>query len=182
MKKTKISLEKQNYNGKLDHMYFTKLDFAGLESELSPLCALIIFDHTDLSLCCLQTLQKLSINFKDSYVFFAVCCNGTKDMLNVFSNDDIKIYLTKLWGGCLYPINSASLFHNYEILQILIEFGVNVNQRYMDDDTALLFAIRHIIKVSDNNTNARHYKTLQLLLCNGADINLCDAFGIVLSL
>lgn len=72
LKKTKISLEKQNYNGKLDHMYFTKLDFAGLESELSPFCALIIFDHTDLSLCCLQTLQKLSITSK-TVMFFSQC-------------------------------------------------------------------------------------------------------------
>lgn len=163
-------------------MYFTKLDFAGLESELSPLCALIIFDHTDLSLCCLQTLQKLSITSK-TVMFFSQCAATVQRIcLMCFQMMILKYIWQNYGGGCLYPINSASLFHNYEILQILIEFGVNVNQRYMDDDTALLFAIRHIIKVSDNNTNARHYKTLQLLLCNGADINLCDAFGIVLSL
>lgn len=59
----------------------------------------------------------LVINFKDRVVFYVVCCNGIKDMFNMFF-DDINIYLRKGWGvgGILYLIYVVLLFYNYEIL------------------------------------------------------------------
>lgn len=137
-----------------------------------------MFSHADLSIYCLKALQQLPSNLKDSSVFFAVCCNGAIDLLNMFSNDDIKTYLNE---ECLYlyPIHIVSLFHNYEILQKLIELRVNLNQKDVIGDTALMVAVRNITRESEgNNTNARHYKTLQILLHNGADINICNEFGI----
>nr|XP_034333304.1 uncharacterized protein LOC117691389 isoform X1 [Crassostrea gigas]XP_034333305.1 uncharacterized protein LOC117691389 isoform X2 [Crassostrea gigas] len=170
--KTDITLEKQNPD-----LRFTKLDFAGLENKLSPLCALIIFGHTDLSLHCLQALQQCSINFKDSSIFSAVCCNGAIKLFNMFSKEDIDTYLTEKWGN-LYPIHIVSVFKNNEILKNLFKHKVDVNQRDEHGHTALMFTIKSNTEMSeDNNTNERHNQTLQVLLSHGADTNLCDGFG-----
>lgn len=175
--KKELFLEKQNFYLEIKDLFFTKLDFAGLEYNLSPLCALIIFGHTDLSLYCLQALQQMSINYKDSSVFFAVCCNGAIDLFNMFSDNDIETYLKKKLLF-LYPIHIVSAFYNYEILEELIEHGVDVNQSDEDGGTALMYAVRNITGViEDNYTNERHYRTLQLLLHKGANINSCDRLG-----
>lgn len=175
--KKELFLEKQNFYLESKDLFSTKLDFAGLEYNLSPLCALIIFGYTDLSLYCLQALQQGSINYKDSSVFFAVCYNGAIHLFNMFSDNDIEIYLKKKLLF-LYPIHIVSAFYNYEILEKLIEHGVDVNQSDEDGGTALMYAVRNITGVSeDNYTNARHYRTLQLLLQKGANINSCDRLG-----
>lgn len=93
--KIELFLETQNFYLESKDLFFTKLDFAGLEYNLSPLCALIIFGHTGLSIYCLQALQQGFINYKDSSFFFAVCCNGAIDLFNMFSNNDIETYLEK---------------------------------------------------------------------------------------
>lgn len=175
--KIELFLETQNFYLESKDLFFTKLDFAGLEYNLSPLCALIIFGHTGLSIYCLQALQQGFINYKDSSFFFAVCCNGAIDLFNMFSNNDIETYLEKKLLF-LYPIHIVSAFYNYEILEKLIELGVDVNQSDEDGGTALMYAVRNIAGVSeDNYTNVRHYRTLQLLLRKGAKINSCDRLG-----
>lgn len=110
-----LLLEKHNFNGKSKEFFFSKLDFLSLNCNVSPVCALIVFSHTDLSIYCLKALQQFPSNLKDSSVFFAVCCNGAIDLFNMFSEDSIKSYL-KEKCGYLYPIHIVSLFHNYEIL------------------------------------------------------------------
>lgn len=173
----KLLLENQNFNEKSKGFLFSKLDFLSLNCTVSPACALIVFSHADLSIYCLQVLQQLPRYFKDSSVFFAVCCNSKTDLFNMFSKDEIKTCLKEKWGY-LYPIHIVSVFHNNEILQKLIELGVDVNQSDEDGDTALMYAVRNITGVSeDKYTDARHYKTLKLLLHNGADINVCDKLG-----
>eukprot|EP00105_Crassostrea_gigas_P037348 XP_019921496.1 PREDICTED: uncharacterized protein LOC105325316 isoform X1 [Crassostrea gigas] len=170
--KEKLRLQKQNVE-KSKEFFFSKLDFLNLNSYVSPVCALIVFSHVDLSIYCLKALQQLHSNFKDSSVFFAVCCNGAIDLLNMFSEDDIKTYLRERCGY-LYPIHIVSVFHNNEILQKFIQLGVDLNQHDEYGDTALM----NTIELSEyNNTNARHSQTLTLLLSNGADVNLCNKYG-----
>nr|XP_034332339.1 uncharacterized protein LOC105325316 isoform X2 [Crassostrea gigas]XP_034332340.1 uncharacterized protein LOC105325316 isoform X3 [Crassostrea gigas] len=168
----KLRLEKQNVE-KSKEFFFSKLDFLNLNSYVSPVCALIVFSHVDLSIYCLKALQQLHSNFKDCSVFLTVCCNGAIDLLNMFSEDDIKTYLRERWGY-FYPIHIVSVFHNLEILQKFIQLGVDLNQSDECGDTALM----NTIELSEyNNTNARHSQTLTLLLSNGADINLCNKYG-----
>lgn len=175
--KTDISLEIQNFSQKSHHWCFTKLDFLSLNCYVSPVCALIVFSHADLYNYCLKTVQQLSINFKDTSVFFAVCCSGAIDLFNMFSEDEILKFLKEKWGY-LYPIHIVSVFHNYELLQKLIELEVDINQRNMYGETALILALKNISNVSeDSNEYSRHYQTLQLLLLNGADSNLCTKSG-----
>lgn len=117
---------------------------------VSPVCALIVFSHVDLSIFCLKALQQLPSNFKDSSVFFAVCCNGAIDLLNMFSEDDIKTYLRERCGY-FYPIHIVSVFHNNEMLQKFIQLGVDLNQQDEYGDTALMLTIE---ESEYNNTNA----------------------------
>lgn len=57
-----------------------------------------------------------------NFLFPAVCCNGFMSMFEMFSNGS----LTNIWNG-LQPIHIVSVFHNYEILEKLVEKGIDVN-------------------------------------------------------
>lgn len=66
----KLWLEKHNFNEKSEMFSFSKLDFLNLNLLVSPVCALIVFSHVDLSIFCLKALQQLPSKFKDSSLFF----------------------------------------------------------------------------------------------------------------
>lgn len=160
--------------------HLSKLSFVEIEN-VSPLFALIAFCHTDLARYCLEFLQKLQIDNTSYSLFSAVCSNGSIDLFKSYFRDFAGEFLTKKWGN-LYPIHIVSLFHNVDILKELIEFGADMNLKTDDDDkwTPLMLAAGNDnggINENDELSKDRRDETVQFLLNNGADINLCNKNG-----
>eukprot|EP00105_Crassostrea_gigas_P037644 XP_019921792.1 PREDICTED: uncharacterized protein LOC109618466 [Crassostrea gigas] len=174
-----LTVYKQDLDGTSENLILTKLSFLNLEKEVSPLFALIVFCHTQLSQYCVNTLQQKQMCFLIS----AICCNGSIELFfNVFK-DHGEGTLEKTWGG-LCPIHIVSVFHNYELLNELIKIGVKVNQMTNDHGgwTPLMLAAgndtREYRDINHEKSGAeRRDNTVQLLLSNGADINLCKENG-----
>lgn len=162
----------------------SKLAFVQLENEISPLYALIVFSHTDLSLFCLTTMKKMKIDITESTLFSAVCYNGSLRLFNFFSEDRIKNYLTEEWEF-LHPVHILSMFHNYEILGELIKFEIDVNLKMSESAggwTPLTLAAGSNTKENEDNNQEqsrrkRRYETEKILLNNGAKVNLCNKYG-----
>lgn len=175
LEKKTVEAEKQKKYQTINNSFLSNVTFVGLETQISPLFALITFCHTEISLQCLQTLQKLTPNVEYSSLFSAVCCNGSKDLLQLFSKD-INTYLEEKWGS-LFPIHIVSVFHNYEILQELLEIKeVDVNLR-TDDEESLTPLILAAANETEENKHMQ-MQTLALLLKHGADINAYSKTGI----
>lgn len=161
----------------------SKLAFIRMSNGISPLCALIVFCHTQLSSFCLNALKKLQNNFKGSNLFTAVCSNGDTHLFNMFLENDVTEYLTEKWGH-FYPIHVASFFHNFEILSELKKLGVDVNLKTSNEDywTPLTLAATNDLnqdkdKKRDCKINFRRNETIRLLLDMKADINQCNKNG-----
>lgn len=118
VEKRKVKIDKQELNQTSKTLHFSELAFVHLENEVSVLFALILFHHTDLSLYCLEKLQKQQENSIDSSLFSAVCCNGSEDLFNFFLNR--KELLNEKWGG-LFPIHILTVFHHSKMLEKLID-------------------------------------------------------------
>lgn len=118
VKKRKVKIDKQELNQTSKTLHFSELAFVHFENEVSVLFALILFHHTDLSLYCLEKLQKQQANSIDSSLFSAVCCNGSEDLFNFFLNR--KELLNEKWGG-LFPIHILTVFHHSKMLEKLID-------------------------------------------------------------
>lgn len=167
LEKKIIKAEKQKTSQAISKSFLTDITFLSLEEKISPLFALITFCHTEVSLHCLQSLEDKQDVFMNSCLFSAVCCNGSIDLLNIFSKK-IDKFLNEKWGS-LYPIHIASAFLNHEILRQLLDFKVDANLRTDDEDgcTPLILAA-----ANENEENRRKQKkTIDLLLQNAADIN-----------
>lgn len=103
----------------------------------------------------------------------------------MFFKNNAEEYLKKAWRG-LYPIHIKSVFQNYELLCKLIKIGVYVNQKtgYDSGDWASLILAAWNDTQEYGNINqsesgkTRRDKTVQFLLSNGADINLCRKNGV----
>lgn len=113
----------------------------------------------------------------DISLFSAVCCNGSLDFLNAFSNKQIKLFLTDRWSY-IHPIHVVSAFHNFEMMHYFIKFGVDVNLQQFDSNsnkdgcTPLIYAAN----ANENNQMETSYETrcnetIKLLLNNGANVN-----------
>ncbi|XP_065924639.1 uncharacterized protein [Magallana gigas] len=174
-----LTVYKQDLDGTSEDLFLTKLSFLNLEKEVSPLFALIVFCHTQLSQYCVNTLQQQ----KTCFLISAICCNGSIELFfNVFK-DHGEGTLEKTWG-VLCPIHIVSVFHNYELLNELIKIGVKVNQKtdgYAGWTPLMLAACNDTREYRDINHEKsgaeRRDITVQLLLSNGADINLCKEGG-----
>eukprot|EP00105_Crassostrea_gigas_P038197 XP_019922345.1 PREDICTED: ankyrin-1-like [Crassostrea gigas] len=180
LEKKKLKYEKQNY---YTAKHLTKIAFMSLENDLSPLYVLIVYSHTDLSRECLNTLTRMHIKFKSSSLLPAVYCNGSMQLFHLFPSFHVKESLTNVLRG-FSPIHIVSAFHNYDILEELIMIGGDVNSisNTWDHFTPLLLA------ASNDTQDYKYYFygrrvahrreiTVQLLLDNGAYINLCDKDG-----
>uniref|UniRef100_A0A8W8M656 Novel STAND NTPase 3 domain-containing protein n=1 Tax=Magallana gigas TaxID=29159 RepID=A0A8W8M656_MAGGI len=120
----KITVNKQELYQTSSYLLLTKTSFLVLENEVSPLFALIVFCHTQLSHICLDILKQMQTNITSC--FPAVCCNGSTELFcNVFKDQVIES-LSKTWGG-LFPIHIVSVFHNYKLLNEMIKMGADVN-------------------------------------------------------
>lgn len=125
VEKKEVKIDKQELNQTSKTLHFSELAVVHFENEVSVLFALILFRHTDLSLYCLEKLQKVQANSLDSSLFSAVCCNGSQDLFYYFLNR--KECLNEKWGG-LFPIHILTVFRNSELLEKLIDkTGVDVN-------------------------------------------------------
>ncbi|XP_065941925.1 uncharacterized protein [Magallana gigas] len=169
----------------------SKIEFWALQNEVSPLFSLIVFCHTQISQYCIQTLQQKEIDITSSFLFSAMCCNGSIELFNSVFKNNANFFLKKALGG-LYPIHAVSAFQNYELLHVLIDIGVNVNRKtevdYVGWTPLMLAAGNDTQEYEDNNfresgktkkdqKSKRRDETVQILMLNGADINLCSEDG-----
>lgn len=177
-----INFDQQAAEQPSTRVYISKLDLLGMKETISPLNAIIIFCDTRLSIHCLKAVQKLPNYTKDNSLFSSVCCNGSMDLFALFENNEIREYLSEKWDS-LYPIHIASAFNNNEILKELFNIGANVNLKTTNDNcwTPLTLAAGNNAaeENEDNatNTRSRRNDTVQLLLDNEADVNLCMEIG-----
>lgn len=178
LEKNVLQIEKQELYHETENVFLSKLSFLNLRNETSPLCALIVFCHTQLSLYCFNVLKQMKADVDDIALFSAVCCNGSLDLLYVFSNDQIKLFLKDKWS-CIHPIHIVSAFHNFEMMHQLIKFGVDVNLQNVAKDgcTPLIYATANEINKGESSYETKCNETLKLLLNNGAHVNQCNQNG-----
>lgn len=183
LEKKKLQIDYQEINQTTNTLFLSKLVFVILEEEISPLCAIIIFCDTSLSLYCLKSLQQMPHYFKGNSLLSSVCCNGSKDLLAFFEKDHVRECLAEKWKF-LYPVHIASAFNNTEILGELIEIGVDVNLKTTDENfwTPLTLAAGNDIDETKENDmrkspHLNRRSMIQILLKNGAGINLCKENG-----
>lgn len=150
---------------------------------VSPLCALIAYSNVHLALHCLETLVQMKTNFKNSSLLSAVCCNGSLDLFRFFLKDPLKECLTKLLesSNCIVLV---CLFYNFEILQELIQLGVDVNSSFRDDELSPLMSavlndpMQNVQQEDKHPTEEKRNKTIQLLLSKEALVNE-NVFGLL---
>ncbi|XP_052703310.1 serine/threonine-protein phosphatase 6 regulatory ankyrin repeat subunit A-like isoform X3 [Crassostrea angulata] len=179
----KLALDKQEIDWNSNNLLMSKFHFLNLENEVSPLFALIVFCHTQLSQYGVITLQQQKIDSTRWHLIPAMCCNGSVALFNSVFKDIAEKFFKKTWG-VLCPIHIVSGFHNYQLLNELINVGVDVNQKTDDYGgwTPLLFAAGNDTQEYGDYDHTesgaeRKYETIQLLLNHGADINLCMKDG-----
>lgn len=131
----------------LINLVFFKFFFVGLISEILFFCVMIVFCYNSLFFYCLRILKRMLDIFKDSFFFCVVCCNGVIDMFYMFQKDDVLEYLIKKWIY-FYLIYIVLMFYNYEILYVLIQFGVDVNCRMVCGWIVLMLVVENNIKNS----------------------------------
>lgn len=180
LEKKVLQIEKQELYKATKHLFLSKLAFLDIGNGVSPLCALIVFSHTQLSLHCLTVLKQMQEDIHDIALFSAACCSGSLELFKMFSKDQVKILLTKQWGN-LYPIHVVSAYHNPKILREIIQFGINVNLKTdKDGNTPLIYAAGNDTKDyfedvhNEISSEDMRNRTVNLLLEQKADIDLCN--------
>lgn len=180
LEKKVLQIEKQELYKATKHLFLSKLAFVNIGNGVSPLCALIVFSHTELSLHCLEVLKEMQEDIHDIALFSAVCCSGSLDLFEMFLKDKVEILLTKQWGY-LYPIHVVSAYHNPEILCEIIQFDLDVNLKTdKDGNTPLIYAAgndtKDYIEDAHNEISSedRRNETVNLLLELNAHIDLCN--------
>lgn len=180
--KKKIIIDTQEHYLKPQCFLLSYLDILDVENEISPLCALILFECNDISLYCLQKLHHLQINFMCSSLSSALFCNGSMELLNIFLKDSEKEFFTVRYSS-YYPIHIVSLFHNFEMLAQLVKLGIDVDLKTKDGLTPLMLATGRMIR--DNKplyqgvmSEERRDATVQILLDSGAKTNICVKNGL----
>lgn len=178
IEKKKVQIDNQDLNMLSDHLLMSKLVFVSLQERISPLDAIIIFCNTNLSIYCLKALQKETEYLEGISLFPALCCNGSPEILALFLQNNFQAYMSEKWNG-LHPIHIVSAFHNYKILNELLKVGVDVNlktdnRKYF---TQLIIAVGNDTEEDKDNCQSGRNDTVEILLSNGADVNLCMVNG-----
>ena len=172
VKLSKLESTKLEANYLTKENWFSRIDFLHLFEEVSPLFALIVFRHDMLVRFFLKNVKKRLL--AENY-FLAMCCNGAKDLFKMFPKRKVTKFL-KANQFVLHPIHIASVFHNYELLKELIKRGGNVNLLH-GSKLALapltLAIINNTEQCLEESNFSSQEKTVELLLCNGAMINMC---------
>ncbi|XP_065929084.1 uncharacterized protein [Magallana gigas] len=183
LEKKVLQIEKDEQYKETKDLFLSKLSFLNQRNGISPIFAMIVFCHTQLSLYCLKALKQLKTDIEDISLFSAVCCNGSLDLLDFFSNDCIQLFLKDTYA-CIHPIHLVSAFYNFEMMRQLIKFGVDVNLRQFgnnsnkDGCTPLIYAATaNENNKEDTSCETRRNKTIKLLLSSGANVNECKQNG-----
>lgn len=96
------------------------------------------------------------------------------DLFSVFPKEQMKEILNETWGN-FKPVHIASMFLNHEILRELIQVKNEVNLISKNCLTPLSLVVYYSGENKENKIESRMQSlpiTEQLLLSNGADINL----------
>lgn len=102
LKKIKPLIQKGEFYTKPKGITFSKLNFLNIVREITPLNALIVFCHTEISTHCLNALQNRQIDLKGHLLFSSVCCNGSLDLFKTFWGDwNIKFFFDRKMGPFL---------------------------------------------------------------------------------
>lgn len=181
LQKKKLQIDDQEMNLTSNHFYLSKLAFVSLEGSISPLIAIIIFGDTRLSSYCINALKQMQEHFIGDFVFSAVCCSGSINVFDMFQEDRIREFQAEQWKF-LYPIHIASAFNNNDILRKLLQNGADANLKTTNKNywTPLTLAAGNQFEVNNEKitpTQTRRTGTIDLLLSNGADIDLCKENG-----
>uniref|UniRef100_K1PQ97 Ankyrin-1 n=1 Tax=Magallana gigas TaxID=29159 RepID=K1PQ97_MAGGI len=203
LKRKKVTIDKQEVDDTSKNLLLTKLSFLDLEKEVSPLIALIVFCHTQISQYCFNILQQVHSSSKSNFFaliltklfhkqktiddmtcyFSAMCCNGSTELINNVFKDPTKKLFAKSWK-VLFPIHIVVVFHNYRLLFDMIKNGVDVNLKTIGKGgwTPLILAAGNDTQEHGNYNHEesdaeRRDRTVQLLLSSEADINLCKENG-----
>ena len=162
--------------------FFSRMFFLNCLEEISPLVAFIVYRHNKLSLFCFKKVRKLKANLQIEKFFAAVCCNGSKELFNLFLEKEVLMCINKTIH-LYHHVHIVSAFHNYEILEELLTFGIdaNINTKSFSRYTPLIFAIaKDFLEDQDYYKKCQlstRDKTLMTLLNKGAKVNLCDEQG-----
>eukprot|EP00105_Crassostrea_gigas_P039996 XP_019924144.1 PREDICTED: receptor-interacting serine/threonine-protein kinase 4-like [Crassostrea gigas] len=177
LKKIELQTDQQKLHQTSRNLNLSKLAFVHLENGVSRLFALIIFGDTNLSLQCLNTLQRTQVNLTGCSLFPAVCCNGSVELFNWFLKNNSGC-LTEKWGG-LSPIHIVTVFHNSEILKPLIEnttIDVNSMIDKSNEPNTLIIPNEKDTKINTShktNSGKKQDNKRQLLISTKEDINPC---------
>ncbi|XP_078310484.1 uncharacterized protein LOC144618403 [Crassostrea virginica] len=171
-------------NEQLKKKWCTRLDFVSLEPALSPLFALIAFQHDQISRFCLQKLQQNKTNLKNSFLFAAACCNGSEMLIQIFTKEQTSEFKEEAWDNML-PVHIISVFHNHNLLDNIIKNSNDANVLTTDEihRTPLILASANDMedegKCNLSCTAAvRRDETIKRLIQKGADVNLCHVRGV----
>lgn len=94
-------------------------------------------------------------------------CDRQLAVLGTKKNDSTNDPPTTAPGECWKPLLHIAVENGRDVIvQILLEQGIEIDERDSNGLTALHHAVRH-----------RHETVLQLLLQSGADVNACDNRG-----
>ncbi|XP_062587382.1 uncharacterized protein LOC134249032 [Saccostrea cucullata] len=158
----KCEIDRSEFESSFKRFGLSRLGFLiDLKEEICPLIGFIIFCHDDISSFFLNKLNQTML--KDYHIVSALCANGKTSLLNSLSEE--------------YKKNSND--------GELVRLGADVNEFTTNDKwTPLSLAAAndedHLKEAGiDTKTGERpcqngHENTVQLLLTNGSDINLCE--------
>nr|XP_022304610.1 uncharacterized protein LOC111111766 isoform X2 [Crassostrea virginica] len=204
-KPQKTNTENKAFEHDMNDSLYTRLQFVSSMVEISPLFALITFCHDELSEYCLNLLKtnenrlwnklsaflmnsfrKRAADFKKKSLFPAICANGNKDFLQMFTDDEIVECKNIKWNN-MYPIHIISVFHNYHISDNVIKEDTNLDIFTTDKNamTPLLLAsgnkaqergCKNERKGKSTDSTSRN-KTVERLIVSGAGVNACNRKG-----
>ena len=174
IKKTETTPEIQMCRNTDKEMWLSKFDFLDLLKEISPLFAMIVFEHNAISSACIQILRELQIDLSDSNLFSAVCSNGSSDLFHMFLKEDANRGLHEELVD-LYPFQIVTRFNNLQSLSELIALGMDVNMR-AGGWTPLTFAAA-VENNEESDDDLQHLSSnnsfVKLLLKSRAKVNIC---------
>ncbi|XP_078312029.1 uncharacterized protein LOC144618901 [Crassostrea virginica] len=181
-KETKTEYQEiENDLKKMKEHWYSRFHFVNSERNISPLFALIVFQNNDLSRFCLRQLKQNKM--ENTALFAAACCNGDRDLFQMFTEQGINKCLQQQWAN-FYPIHIASLFHNYDLLDEIIKNNTDVNMfsNHEQPWTPLLLASANAVEeigkhASISTTAFKRDETVKCLLQKGANVNLCNKVG-----
>lgn len=183
LEKQKLQIDFEDINQTSNHFFVSKISFVGLQKIISPLNAIIIFCDGSLSLYCLKALERMPQYFKENLILSYLCSNGSIDIFAIFIKNHVRECLSENWKF-LNPIHIASVFNNNEIFRELLQVGADVDQKTSNENywTPLTLAAgnqteEHEETANVTSTQSRRNETIELLLSNGADIDLCRDNG-----